>query len=374
MGAMDAAARRRTARLVAIAAAVVVALVLLAQFARREPPAPPPVAAPTPTASPSASRSPSPSAAPTGAVPVAPAPPRELAALLDPGEPARVPVAQDGVPFEAQALAEDGTLLGRAGFDATPYRAESRPGLVQLGSSAVRWLGPARPTYAYGAGTGLVAWTEHVDGQHDVQAFCARGVENWRPVQLSTGGVRLAEPMVHVDGGSVAWTDEAGVAWHSVDCGSPRRLRTGDVVALSGSDVFLRVGGQVDRYDLEADRSRPTSISFGGPAHFAASETYVVWAHAGRLTVLDRATGSIRRLEDELPVAVGANGEVVTLTVGRRLVAYTSRPMDGSVEAARSVVLDLRGTARIELGAESFAAGDLLAWRAGDRYTIARSR
>jgi hypothetical protein len=377
MGAMDSAVRRRTARLVALTAAAVVALAVLVSVARREPPAPPPAAAPTPTASASVSPSPSPvESSPTGAprIPRAPAPPTELAALLVPGERIQVPVAQDGVPFEAEALAEDGTLLGDAGFDSEPYRAEPRPGLVQRGSPAVRWLGPARPTYAYGAGTGLVAWTEHVDEQHDLQVICARGPENWRPVQLSAGGVRMTDPMIHVDGGSVAWTDEAGFAWHSVDCGPPRRLRTGDVVALSGSDVFVRAGGQVDRYDLESGRSRPTSIAFGGPARFAASQAYVVWAHEGRLTVYDRGTGQIRRLEDELPVAFGVNGEIVTLTVGRRLLAYASRPMDGDLSVARSVVVDLAGNARIELGAEAFAAGGLLAWREGDGYTIARSR
>ena len=114
-------------------------------------------------------------------------------------------------------------------------------------------------------------------------------------------------------------------------------------------------------------------MAFHGATVFAASETYLVWVHDGRLGVYDRGAGSIRELDDALP-APAPNGAVADLTVGRRLVAYASRPLEADPALTRAVVIDLGGTARVDLGAEAFVAGDRIAWREGDHYTVARTR
>jgi hypothetical protein len=375
MSAMDASARRWVPRLVGAAVALV-ALVILVLVARREPP--PPVAAPAPSApAPPTPSSPPARPSPTSRVPLAPTPPPELQALLaDGGEQPPIPVWQDGVPLGAEALAPDGTLLAGAGFDFDPWRAAPRIGVVAPGADGVRWVSLDSQPYSYAAGDGRIAWTAHLDDQYDFQVLCARASDGWRRVRISSSGARVpAAPQA--SGRTVAWTDEEGIAWASEDCGQARRIGEGEVVALSGTDLFLRSapeGGQVNRVDLRTGRTRPVSIAFAGPAIFAASATYVVWVHERRLNIYDRATGEIRRLEDELPSGAGVNGAIESLTVGRRLAAYASRPMDGDPALAKAFVVDLTGTAGIRLGAEAFVAGDRIAWREGDHYTVARTR
>lgn len=375
MCAMDASARRLVPRL-AGAAAALVALVILVVVARREPPtpptapAPPAAVAPTPTTAPTPTR-------PVSRVPLAPTPPPELLALVAGSvvQP-QIPVWLDGAPLQAQALAADGTLVGGAGFDFDPYRAPPRIGAVPPGADTVRWVGLDRDTISYAAGDGLIAWTEHLNDDHDFDVLCGRAADEWKPVRISATGARVPSAP-QASGKTVAWTDDQGVAWTSENCGTARRAGEGDVVALAGDDLFLRAGpegGQVNRMNLTTGRTLPMSIAFDGPAIFAASETYVVWVHEGRLNVYDRTTAEVRRLEDDLPSGAGANGAIGTLTVGRHLLAYSSRPMDGDPALARAFVVDLTGNAGIRLGAEAFVAGDRIAWREGDHYTVVRTR
>jgi hypothetical protein len=377
MCAMDASARQRVLRL-AGAAAALVALAVLVVVARREPPAPEAAPAPAPTIAAPTRTGPAPTrTGPTSRVPLAPAVPPELLALVAEGGLAPpIPVLQDGVPVQAQALAADGTLVAGAGFDFDPYRAPPRTGVVRPGADAVRWVPLDRDAISYAAGDGLIAWTAHVEEAHDFDVLCARADEGWKPIRISAGGARVpAAPQA--SGRTVAWTDEQGVAWVSENCGAARRVGEGEVVALSGGDLFLRAGregGQVNRVDLATGRARPVSIAFDGPAIFAASETFVVWVRQGRLNVYDRATGAIRRIEDDLPSGAGVNGAIDTLTVGRHLAVYASRPMDGDPALAKAFVVDLTGIAGVRLGAEAFVAGDRIAWREGDHYTVARAR
>jgi hypothetical protein len=379
MCAMDASARRWVPRL-AGAAAALVALVILVVVARREPPAPP-------AARPSAPVTTAPTAAPTTAapttvtpgptpVPLAPTPPPELLALVAEGAAPQIPVLQDGVPMQAYALAPDGTLVAGAGFDFDPYRASPRVGAVSPGANTVRWLPADRDAISYAAGDGLIAWTAHLNDEHDFDVQCGRAADDWKPVRVSATGARVpAAPQA--SGKVVAWTDEQGVAWTSEDCGAARRAGEGEVVALSGTDLFLRAGaegGQVNRVNLTTGRALPMPIAFDGPAIFAASETYVVWVHNGRLNVYDRATAAVRRIEDDLPSGAGVNGAIGTLTVGRHLAAYASRPMDGDPALARAFVVDLTGIAGVRLSTEAFVAGDRIAWREGDHYTVAGTR
>jgi hypothetical protein len=373
MCAMDASVRRWLPRL-AGAAAALVALVVLVVVARREPPAPPP---PPAAAAPSPSAPSRPAPSPASRVPLAPTPPPELLALVaEGGVQPPIPVWQDGVPMQARALAPDGTLVAGAGFDFAPYRATARVGAVPPGADAVRWVPMEGDALSYAAGAGLIAWTAHLTEDHDFDVLCARADEDWKPVRVSATGARLpAAPQA--SGRTVAWTDEQGVAWTSENCGAARRVGEGEVVALSGGDLFLRAGregGQVNRVDLATGRTRPVSIAFDGPAIFAASETFVVWVRQGRLHVYDRATGAIRRIEDDLPSGAGVNGAIDTLTVGRHLAVYASRPMDGDPALAKAFVVDLTGIAGVRLGAEAFVAGDRIAWREGDHYTVARAR
>jgi hypothetical protein len=278
--------------------------------------------------------------------------------------------------MQAQALAADGTLVAGAGFDFDPWRAPPRIGAVPPGEDTVRWVGSDRDTISYAAGDGLIAWTEHLNDDHDFDVLCGLAADDWKPVRVSATGSRVpAAPQA--SGKTVAWTDDQGVAWTSENCGEARRAGEGDVVALAGDDLFLRAGpegGQVNRMNLTTGRTLPVSIAFDGPAIFAASQTYVVWVHENRLNVYDRTTAEFRRIEDDLPTGAGVNGAIGTLTVGRHLAAYTSRPMDGDPALAKAFVVDLTGNAGVRLGAEAFVAGDRIAWREGDHYTVARTR
>ena len=152
------------------------------------------------------------------------------------------------------------------------------------------------------------------------------------------------------------------------------------MVALAGDDLFLRAGpegGQVNRINLTTRRTLPVSIAFDGPAIFAASQTYVVWVHQGRLNVYDRTTAEVPpHPRTTRPPGAGANGAIGTL-IGRAApsLAYTS-PTDGRRSRARQVrsCVDLTGNAGRRLGAEAFVAGDRIAWREGDHYTVVRTR
>jgi hypothetical protein len=360
---MDRVTRRRA---VVIGLAVVL-LGVLVLVARRDPPAP--TAVPPP---PGATSSP-------GAfgrdVPIAP-PPNGTFSWGNASF-AQVAVDQADALFRADGIASDGMLFGGAGFDADPYRAPDRVGIVEPDAETVRWL-PAGRGEPQGlvAGTGLVAWGDRLADGYDMQVMCARAADGWRPVQVSTGGAAAGDQPLVAGGETVAWTDDAGTAWVSERCGPPRRIGEGRVVALVMPYAYLQrqgAGGPLDEVGLDgpAPRVRRT-VLVGDAVRFAAFDNNLVWADDGAITHFDRRSGERRVLDARLPDAFGATAERVALTVSRGLVTYVSRPVDGDPSLTRSLIYVLASGAWQHFGAEAYAAGDVFVWRERDRYWLAR--
>jgi hypothetical protein len=361
MGTMDAVARRRTVRLVAAAGAVLVVLALLAIVARRDPP-PPPAARPAPT--------PVPSWVPFAFEP--PAALRSFAQLLDPA-PRRIPVAQDGLPLRVDALSSTGLLIGGAGFAVDPYRAADRIGVVEPGATGVRWLtdGSDHTIYGRAAGDGVAAWAG--SGLNDYQVMCARADAGWRPGRISATGLSPTAQPIRADGRTVAWTDAAGTAWASDDCGRPRPIGRGEVVALALPVAFLRHAD--DRVEIvPVVGSAPiTRLPVGAEQgiRFAVSRDSVVWLANGGLVHYDRGTRRVRLLDAALPTAASSpSGATEDVTVGNRLVAYTLRPTDGGPSSTRAVLYDLITGAWLLFDAEVFVAGDMIVWREAGHYAV----
>jgi hypothetical protein len=370
--AMDAAARRPTARLVAIAGVVGIVLALLVFVARRDPPAPP-TASRTPVVAPPGVRSPipSPPTPASGRIPFAPEPPAALRSFAELHAPQRrqVPVDQRGLPLRVDAVSTTGLLLGGAGFDSDPYRAVDRVGVVEPRRTAVRWLTGDSPGLIYGraAGTGLVAWAEARD-TGVLQVMCARAGNRWRPVQISPTGVRLTDHPVYAEGSTVAWTDESGAAWAADDCGRARLIGRGAVVAIALPVAYLRGSDGVAIVRLTGRPGTTRLPVAADGVRFAAYGDHLVWVANGAMAHYDRRTGDVRALEAVLPSAApGAFGD---LTVGNRLVVYTSRPMEGDPSLTRAIVYDLTTGAWLPFGAEVFAAGHAIVWREGDHYAV----
>jgi hypothetical protein len=90
--------------------------------------------------------------------------------------------------------------------------------------------------------------------------------------------------------------------------------------------------------------------------------------------VFDRRTGITREVGAPLPSSNGVNGALIDLTAAGRLVVYATRPMDGSPMSSAALVYDVRTGRSVTLASEAYAAGDLLLWREGPRYVVARVR
>jgi hypothetical protein len=111
-----------------------------------------------------------------------------------------------------------------------------------------------------------------------------------------------------------------------------------------------------------------------GVADYAASPQIIAWLRGPKLMVLDRATGQTRQVTAPLPSSGGSNGDLIDLTVGRRLVVYATRPMDGDPRASAALVYDIVTGRSVRLASEAYAAGDRLVWREGTEYVVARMR
>ena len=145
---------------------------------------------------------------------------------------------------------------------------------------------------------------------------------------------------------------------------------------LALPDLLLRTapeGGQVNRVALASGRVEPIGVAFHGATVFAASETYLVWVHDGRLGVYDRGAGSIRELGEALPApprtapsptSPSAAGSSRTRAARSRRIPPSPGPSSSTSAAPPAS----------DLGAEAFVAGDRIAWREGDHYTVARTR
>jgi len=108
---------------------------------------------------------------------------------------------------------------------------------------------------------------------------------------------------------------------------------------------------------------------------FAATATHLAWAVDGRLSVLDRRTGTVTEVPTTLPAATGGAGQVDFLTAGDWIVVCAVRPMEADPSSRSAAVLyDTASGRTAALESEAFAAGDRLAWREGTAYRIATLR
>ena len=276
-----------------------------------------------------------------------------------------MPVAQDGVPFRVDALSLDGLLVGGAGYQVAPYLTADRVGLVDAEETAVRWLPSAAPGPGRAAGTGIVAWSEVRDGVQTI--VCARARDAWTPVALANG--RDSSSTLRASGSAVAWTDRADRVWVSRECGVPRQVGEGEVVAFAWPAVFVTDPmTRIIRLDAETGETTLEKELTVGTSTIDASGSALAWVDHGAARLVAVYQGEERVLDRDLPLRDG----FFDITVGRRLVVYTQR-RDGP-DDSRSVVIDMVTGARVELRSEAFAAGDHLAWREGDHYTVAAVR
>ena len=279
-----------------------------------------------------------------------------------------MPVAQDGVPFRVDALSLDGLLVGGAGYQVAPYLTADRVGLVDAEETAVRWLPSAAPGPGRAAGTGIVAWSEVRDGVQTI--VCARARDAWTPVALANG--RDSSSTLRASGSAVAWTDRADRVWVSRECGVPRQVGEGEVVAFAWPAGASCSRPHDPDHPARAPRPAETTLEKEltvGTSTIDASGSALAWVdHGAARLVAVFYQGEERVLDRDLPLRDG----FFDITVGRRLVVYTQR-RDGP-DDSRSVVIDMVTGARVELRSEAFAAGDHLAWREGDHYTVAAVR
>jgi hypothetical protein len=107
----------------------------------------------------------------------------------------------------------------------------------------------------------------------------------------------------------------------------------------------------------------PASASF-----FAASGATHAWVDDNRLFV--RSPGAVREFDGCVPT-----GGIFELTVGSRLVVCaTRRTTADDTIVNQAVVIDPGSGVRVILASEAYVAGDLIAWREGDHYTVAPVR
>jgi len=363
--------RRRRRRLSAggAAAIAVAAAAVAVPVALADKPVPAPVATPRPTA-------------PSDPL-VAPHAPAELDLLIDRAGVATVRVLLPDDRFlvllRAEALGPGGVLLGGTGFDGDPYRSSDHRVWLADQHGAAPLTGPVE-AWAYAAGDRVHAWLEHRDDQHEYQLVCAE--QGRPPVQVSDRGVpKKYYAPVHVDRDVVVWVDETDHAWMVRGCTDrPRQLPVdGPVVAFAYPDAYVvdSVRGVLRVVNVEtmvhgAVPGVPTGV--WRSELFAASTELLAWLDAGRLTVLNRRTGGLHTIASALPASAGTAGETIHLTAGHRLVAYSSRPMEGSPTTSTALVYDSRTDQEITLPSEAFASGDLLAWREGPNYVVAPVR
>jgi hypothetical protein len=301
------------------------------------------------------------------AMPIAPAAPPGLDALVDRTDSRSVPVAQDGVPFRVDALSLSGLLVGGAGFEVEPYLTADRVGFVDAEEAAVRWMPATSPGFGRAAGTGVVAWSDVGDSLETV--WCARARDDWKPVTLGTG-LGGGRPAIVASGVLVAWSDDANRVWVSEDCGKPRQVGEGEVLAVTWPDIFVADDmNRIFRVDFETGHRRVEKVMSHGTPAISASGTALAWVDYETWEFVVVYDGEQRVLDRDVPIPDGP----FDVTVGRRLAVYSQIRQKGP-DQARSVVVDLVTGARVELRSEAFAAGDYLAWREGDHYTVATVR
>jgi hypothetical protein len=279
--------------------------------------------------------------------------------------------------FRADALGPTGILLGGTGFDGDPYRAtDGRVWFTDPRTGRATALSKNGEAWGHAVGNHVLVWLEHRDEQHDYQLICADRSTGRPPVQISDGGVAKSSGPVQVDNDRLAWTDEADQTWVVRGCtGTPKRLPiSGLVVGFTYPDAFV-----VDRRDnalravnVETNAYAPVA---GTPVfrwdldttlQFAASAHLFAWISQSRLTIVERGTGHTRTI-----TSLPGDGD---LAVGNRLVVYSHRPFDANPATSTAVVYDSVTGQQVALASEALISHDLLTWREGANYVVARVR
>jgi hypothetical protein len=319
---------------------------------------------------------------------VAPPAPEALYQLVDRSSAVTQPVLIEstGYLFRVDAVGPTGVLLGGTGFDGDGFRdTDAGIWLAAPGDAPPVPLTARVNAWGEAVGDRIAAWLEHRDDQHDYQLICATLDGDRRPVQISDRGVPKAFPdPVHVDRDTIVWMDESEQTWSVNGChGTPRRLPvSGPVVAFAYPDAFVvdLSTNNVRMVDVETHANSPApalprvdwqAATFTG---VAASDEAIAWLRGSTLMVFDRANGLTREVTAALPSSNGLNGDVIDLTAAGRLVVYATRPMDGSPLSNGALVYDVRTGRSVTLASEAYAAGDVLLWREGPRYVVARIR
>jgi hypothetical protein len=319
---------------------------------------------------------------------VAPPAPEALYQLVDRSSAVTQPVLIEstGYLFRVDSVGPTGALLGGTGFDGDGFRdTDARVWVAAPGDAPPVPLTARVDAWEEAVGDRIAAWLEHRDDQHDYQLICATLDGDRRPVQISDRGVPKGYPdPVHVDRDTIVWMDESEQTWSVNGCtGVPRRLPvSGPVVAFAYPDAFVvdLSTHDVRMVNVETHATSPAPAlprvdwrvaTFTG---VAASAEAIAWLQGSTLMVFDRATGLTREVTAALPSSNGLNGDVIALTAAGRLVVYATRPMDGSPMSNGALVYDIRTGRSVTLASEAYAAGDLLLWREGTRYVVARIR
>ena len=198
--------------------------------------------------------------------------------------------------------------------------------------------------------------------------MCASARTGWRPVRL--GATWEWRGGVHADGTTVIWNDpDWRTSWVSEDCGKPRRLGAGQVSAVSGDRAY-GFGRSVRFQWIDIGTGRATRMP-GVSMHssnVAATGDTVYTIRDEKLTI--HRGGTVREIAGIFFQPIDG---LTSLTVGSRVAAYAVRGKGGR-PWSDAVVVDLSTGERVDLETEVYAAGDLLAWREGDHYTVAPMR
>lgn len=298
--------------------------------------------------------------------------------------------------FDAEALGEDGTVLGRGLiYDGQDDSGDTKVWRTGPGVSAPHAVVNARSPVDLGGMAvegSFVYWLEHRDDLTDFQLMC-RDKRGGSPRQMGTGGVTAgSRPLV--SHGVVVWADAGDGAtdspvkpriWRVSGCTDPpRQVATNSVVeAFSYPHAFVRkladrgeLSAALTEVNIETGKVVTTHTLPQQDVAVTANRGAVVWGDGVTLTVTDRRSQRPRRIAG--PLRPGEN-EVTGLSAGNRLVVYTVSPMDNrDPDAPRSLVYDLRTGRAVVLPGEAYAAGDRLLWRDGDWkngvYRLARVR
>jgi hypothetical protein len=278
---------------------------------------------------------------------------------------------QRGLPggqrFKAMAVGQDGTVLGMAISIGRDGETDPREGVWAASPTEpvprrIAATGPGSLPYLWTMATGDHArvWT---DGDR-LTCLDSSGGEARMLGAGWTGRERF-----YTERGLVVWGDASGGVAVASGCDGPTRMvpATGTLAAFSYPDAFVTDGGgRTWQVDVRSGVKSAVPGVPGSPVEMAAGPTALAWVTGGGLTIRDRTTGK----DTTSPAFVDDEDRSIQLTVGRKVVAYSSSSQD--TDAGLSRVYDLRTGAYTNKPGPALVAGDWLLLQAGDTYRLTR--